>query len=118
MGTLSKSVPFPLKGWLPQYKAGIYVWLKQADGAVCPKDGTPIRYGRHTETCDGCNYTGKMSYVSGDDMLTIRCHYVLARNCSNCKELELMPISSVCSKCIGHHFWKDPRPPPPIEMTP
>lgn len=118
LGTLHKSLPYPFKGWLPQYKAGIYRWMKQASGDVCPKDGTPVRLLRHGDTCKGCYYGGKMSYVSGDSMLTTRCHYVLARNCSNCKHIELRPISKKCDGCIGQHNWTDPKPPLSLEMTP
>jgi len=128
LGTLHKIVPpatstrlfptlYPFKGWLPQYRAGVYRWMKEANGDLCPKDGTPVRLLRHGDTCKGCYYTGKMSYVSGDDILTTRCHYVLARNCSNCKHVVLRPISKKCDGCLGHHHWADPKPPEPLEMT-
>lgn len=120
LGTLHKALPYPLKGWMPQYKAGVYRWIKEANEDVCPKDGTPVRLVRGTmrDTCKGCYYAGKFSYVSGDEKLTTRCHYVLARDCSNCKHVELKPIAKICDGCIGHHKWTDPKPIQLLEMTP
>ncbi len=97
LGKPQKGLPYPFKGWMPKYKAGTYRWLKQANDDICPKNGEPVRqFLRGGNTCDGCDYHGKMSYISGDDMITVRCHYVLDRDCSNCKKRELTPISKVC----------------------
>ncbi len=119
MGTLEKDLPYPFKGWMPIYRPGVYIWRKEARGDLCPMDGRPIHYGKSMmkETCHGCYYQGKMSYVS-DDILTVRCHYTLERNCSNCARTELKPISQECKKCIGHHYWKDSKPTMALEITP
>ncbi len=107
LGTLHKDLPYPFMGWLPQYRDGVFIWVKQVNGDLCPMNGDPVRILVHGDTCDGCDYAGKMSYVSGDDMLTSRCHYVLTRNCANCKYGGMRPLKTKkCDGCIGHHYWE------------